>query len=107
MENVMTPAASGETVECPFCRETVKAGAIKCKHCGSALPQARSGHEGICPFCREEIHPEAVKCKHCRSMLDEIGSMAAQDAGGETVIARLEFRRANGYPLALGPRLPA
>lgn len=26
-----------ETTKCPFCREDIKAGAIKCKHCGSTL----------------------------------------------------------------------
>ena len=101
----MTHAASDESVECPFCREEVKAEAVKCKHCGSALPQSTPGHEGICPWCKEEIHPEAVKCKHCRTMLGPISSMGAS-VTNDQVIARLEFRRADGYPLALGPRLP-
>lgn len=26
-----------ETIKCPFCREEIKAGAIKCKHCGSTI----------------------------------------------------------------------
>ena len=26
-----------ETTRCPFCREEIKAGAIKCKHCGSTI----------------------------------------------------------------------
>ena len=101
----MTPAASDETVECPFCREEVRAAAIKCKHCGIALPRSTPGHEGICPFCKEEIHPEAVKCKHSRTMLDPTSSVVAQECGDETVIVKLEFRRADDYPLALGPRL--
>ncbi len=90
---------------CPFCREEVKADAIKCKHCASALPQSTPVHDGICPFCKEEIHPEAVKCKHCRTMLGSTGSVAA-GVTSDQVITRLEFRRSDSYPLALGPRLP-
>lgn len=29
--------AQGDTKECPFCAETIKAKAVKCKHCGSML----------------------------------------------------------------------
>ncbi len=30
---------SGELTLCPYCRETIKAGAIKCKHCQSDFPE--------------------------------------------------------------------
>lgn len=32
------PAAAAEMKACPFCAEDVRVEAIKCKHCGSALP---------------------------------------------------------------------
>lgn len=33
-----TPVSSGPMKTCPYCAEPVLAAAIKCKHCGSALP---------------------------------------------------------------------
>jgi len=54
---------------CPYCKEDVKAGAVKCKHCHSKLAATSPEHEGICPFCKEEIKPDAIKCKHCKSNL--------------------------------------
>ena len=52
---------------CPYCKENIKADAIKCKHCHSKLAENRPDHEGVCPFCKEDINPEAIKCKHCKS----------------------------------------
>ena len=58
-----------ENIDCPYCKEEIKADAIKCKHCGSKLATTRPSHEGTCPYCKEEIHKEAIKCKHCQSIL--------------------------------------
>lgn len=58
-----------DTKECPYCKETIKAEAIKCKHCSSQLKNEQPSHEGVCPYCKEEIHEEAIKCKHCKSSL--------------------------------------
>ena len=55
---------------CPFCKEEVKADAIRCKHCQVAIPlQEKPSHHGVCPFCKEQIHPEAIRCKHCKTDL--------------------------------------
>ena len=62
-------ADSSQTRECPFCKEEIRADAIKCKHCRSTLQARTPSHEGICPFCKEEIKPDAIKCKHCGSMV--------------------------------------
>ncbi|XLS28086.1 double zinc ribbon domain-containing protein [Flavobacteriaceae bacterium M23B6Z8] len=55
--------------ECPQCKEDIKADAIKCKHCGSAVAPERLPHGGICTYCKEEIKKDAIKCKHCKSDL--------------------------------------
>lgn len=57
------------TRECPFCKEEIKADAVKCKHCGSRIAATQPEHGGVCPFCKESINPEAILCKHCKSNL--------------------------------------
>ena len=66
-------AEEGAMTECPYCREEVKSGAIRCKHCHAAIPAAKPGHEGVCPFCKEDINPEATRCRHCKADLAETG----------------------------------
>jgi hypothetical protein len=66
-------ATEGQVRECPFCKEEIKADAIKCKHCRSTVKPEIPPHGGTCPYCKEAIKPEAIKCKHCGSM---VGSSA-------------------------------
>ena len=55
--------------QCPFCKEQIRADAILCKHCRSAVAPDKPAHGGTCPYCKESINPEAIKCKHCGSDL--------------------------------------
>lgn len=62
------PDAESETRACPYCKEEVKAAAVRCKHCLADIP-ARPDHGGVCPLCREEIKADAVRCMHCKATL--------------------------------------
>jgi hypothetical protein len=65
--------ADNSIATCPFCKEEVKASAVRCKHCRSELPVTQSRHGGVCPYCKEDIMLNALKCKHCLSILSSGG----------------------------------
>jgi hypothetical protein len=60
---------ASETRECPFCKEEIKATALRCKHCLADIPPATPDHGGVCPFCKEAINTEAIRCPHCQADL--------------------------------------
>jgi hypothetical protein len=72
----MVMATESKTRACPYCKEEIKADAVRCKHCRSAVAPEKPAHGGTCPYCKEAIHPEAIKCKHC-------GSSVGPAPGGE------------------------
>ncbi len=91
--------------QCPYCKEEIKAEAIKCKHCGSGVTPERPAHQGTCPFCKEQINPEAIKCKHCKSVLNSDGrtSDCGCDRSGQGGVARPVMLGNSGALLQLAP----
>lgn len=76
------------TQDCPYCKEEIMAGAVKCKHCGSKLAATKPSHEGICPYCKEEILIDAIKCKHCKSSLLDSKDKSGCGCGEESETPR-------------------
>ena len=68
---------NGDTKQCPFCGEIIKALAKKCRFCGQWLNEVETEKQQEapktkqCPYCGEEILFVAKKCKHCGEVLDE------------------------------------
>src|SRR5215213_2859323 len=69
LEESGMPDAESETRTCPFCKEEVKATAVRCRHCLADITPTRPEHGGVCPLCREEIKADAIRCKHCLATL--------------------------------------
>ena len=62
------PIAESETRACPYCKEEVKAAALRCPHCLADIPPGPD-HGGVCPLCQEEIRADAIRCQHCKATL--------------------------------------
>ena len=57
-----------DSKQCPFCGETIKFQARKCKHCGEWLDKNNFEQEVktvACKYCGEEILSTDTVCKHC------------------------------------------
>lgn len=63
-----------ETKQCPFCGESIKVQAKKCKHCGKWLNESDKQQNitsltKACPYCGEEIPYAARICPNCKENL--------------------------------------
>lgn len=56
-------------VPCPYCKEPIILGALKCKHCGSMLEGAPPGQRA-CPGCGKYADTKAPWCPSCGRNMD-------------------------------------
>jgi hypothetical protein len=77
-------ATEVETRECPYCKEEIRADALKCKYCRSTVKPIILAHGGTCPYCKEAIKPDAIKCKHCGSMVDGSAECGCGDGNDQS-----------------------
>ena len=95
------PDQESETRDCPFCKEEIKATALRCKHCLSDIPPTKPDHGGVCPLCREEINPEALRCPHCKA---DLAPTESESPLRERRLLRRLARRPETAPTAPGTR---
>ena len=87
-------AAKMQQRACPYCKEPIKADALRCKHCRSSIEPEAIPHGGVCPWCKESIKIDAIKCKHCGSAVGseprngDCGCHEKEPAFGNSILGR-------------------
>jgi hypothetical protein len=87
------------TRQCPFCKEDIKADAIRCKHCQATIPIEKPRHGGTCPFCKEKIHKEAIRCMHCKMNLASVELLGCWVRAPRLVLPRTRVTAPGGLQL--------